>query len=34
MSHVIKEKSSQSRRIHSAALRDEKNVACLIRGTK
>lgn len=27
---AIKEKSSQSERIHSVALRDEKNVVCLI----
>lgn len=28
--NVRKEKSSQSGRIHFAALRDEKNVVCLI----
>ena len=27
---AIQEKSSQSMRIYSAALRDEKNVVCLI----
>jgi hypothetical protein len=30
MYSAIKERSSQSRRIHSATLRDEKNVVCLI----